>query len=240
MDPSDTSAGQGQPPGFADVEPKSAGRTRPSASRAYPEPVDRLIAELAKLPGIGRRSAERLALHILKEREDVALGLARAVEDVKRSVKHCRVCFNLSSGDTCGICASPERDRSVVLVVEQPRDLISLEQTGAFKGIYHVLLGRLSPLDGIGPGDITARDLMERVADPVRNAGGVPVREIVLGLNPTVEGDGTGLYLTQELRGLAPAVRITRLARGLASGSTLEFSNRAVLSDAILERRSVE
>lgn len=209
-------------------------------SRVYPEPVERLIAEFARLPGIGRRSAERLALHVLKEDEASAMGLARAIHDVKRSVHHCAVCYNLSDSDRCAICQAPDRDRGVVLVVEQPRDLIALEQTGAFKGIYHVLLGRLSPLDGIGPGDITAGDLVARVAHPERNAGAEPVREVVLGLNPTLEGDGTALYLTQELRRAAPAVRITRLARGLASGGTLEMSNRAVLSDAITERRAIE
>jgi recombination protein RecR len=209
-------------------------------SRVYPEPVDRLIAEFARLPGIGRRSAERLALHVLKEDDASALGLAKAIQDVKRSVHHCAVCYNLSDSDRCAICQAPERDRGVVLVVEQPRDLIALEQTSAFKGIYHVLLGRLSPLDGIGPGEITASDLVARVAHAERNAGGEPVREVVLGLNPTLEGDGTALYLTQELRRASPAVRITRLARGLASGGTLEMSNRAVLSDAITERRSVE
>ena len=217
-------------------------RTTPKvpAPRVYPEPVDRLIAEFARLPGIGRRSAERLALHVMKENERDALGLARAIQDVKSSVHHCAICYNLSDADRCSICLSHDRDRSVVLVVEQPRDLIALEQTGSHKGIYHVLLGRLSPLDGIGPGDITSADLLARVAHPERNAGGVQVAEIVLGLNPTIEGDGTALYLTQEIRRVALTVRITRLARGLASGGTLEMSNRAVLSDAIVERRAVE
>lgn len=213
---------------------------KPAAPRVYPEPVDRLIAEFARLPGIGRRSAERLALHVLKQDEATAMGLARAVHDVKKSVHHCAICYNLSDKDRCAICLAPERDHGVVLVVEQPRDLIALEQTGAFRGVYHVLLGRLSPLDGIGPGEITAQDLLGRVAEPARNAGGAAVREVVLGLNPTIEGDGTALYLTQEIRRMAPGVRVTRLARGLASGGTLEFSNRAVLSDAINERRSVE
>lgn len=214
--------------------------SKPAPARVYPEPVDRLIAELARLPGIGRRAAERLALHILKQERSEALGLARAIHDVKTSIHHCEICYNLSDGSRCSICTMPERDAGVVLVVEQPRDLISLEQTGAFKGVYHVLLGRLSPLDGVGPGEITAADLIARVADAARNTRGVEVREVVLGLNPTIEGDGTGLYLTQEIRRVAPSVRVTRLARGLASGSTLEFANKAVLSDAINERRGVE
>lgn len=209
-------------------------------SKVYPEPVDRLIAELARLPGIGRRAAERLALHILKEDRADALGLARAIEDVKTSIRHCQTCFNLSDGEVCGICASAERDAAVVLVVEQPRDLIWLEQSGAYRGVYHVLLGRISPLDGIGPSEITAAELLDRVRDPAHNARGVAVREVVLGLNPTIEGDGTGLYLADEIRRAAPGVRITRLARGLAAGSTLEFANKAVLADAITGRRSID
>lgn len=237
---SDGAGNGGATPGRERRGGKPSGSRGATPSRVYPEPVERLIAEFARLPGIGRRSAERLALHVLKEDEASAMGLARAIHDVKRSVHHCAVCYNLSDSDRCAICQAPDRDRGVVLVVEQPRDLIALEQTGAFKGIYHVLLGRLSPLDGIGPGEITAADLVARVAHPERNAGGEPVREVVLGLNPTLEGDGTALYLTQELRRAAPALRITRLARGLASGGTLEMSNRAVLSDAITERRAVQ
>ncbi len=224
-------------------QPRRGGPTRaskPAPARVYPEPVDRLIAELARLPGIGRRAAERLALHILKQAPEEALGLARAINDVKTAIHHCTICYNLADTDRCAICAAEERDAGVVLVVEQPRDLISLEQTGAFKGVYHVLLGRLSPLDGVGPGEITAADLVARVADPAKNTRGVAVREVVLGLNPTIEGDGTSLYLTQEIRHAAPDVRVTRLARGLASGSTLEFANKAVLSDAIVERRPVQ
>lgn len=229
-------------------------------ARVYPEPVERLIAEFAKLPGIGRRTAERLALHMLKSKAPDALLLARAVEDVKTQVRHCPVCFNLADGERCGICLAPERERSVVLVVEQPRDLISLEQTGSYKGLYHVLLGRLSPLDGVGPADLTIDELLGRLTDPAHNPGGVAIREVVLGLNPTVEGDGTGLYLTQQIRLLARrsdggessgnggmgggmgggAIRVTRLARGLASGSTLELSNRAVLADAIVGRSVVD
>lgn len=220
--------------------PRRAKNAGIPASKVYPEPVDRLIAELARLPGIGRRAAERLALHILKEDRAEALGLARAIEDVKTSIRHCRICFNLSDGELCGICASGERDASVVLVVEQPRDLIWLEQSGAYRGVYHVLLGRISPLDGVGPSEITAAELIERVRDPARNARGVAVREVVLGLNPTIEGDGTGLYLADEIRRAAPGVGITRLARGLAAGSTLEFANKAVLADAITGRRSIE
>ncbi|MCZ7634287.1 MAG: recombination mediator RecR [Phycisphaerales bacterium] len=217
-----------------------AGRPAPAAARAraYPEAVDRLIERLSDLPGIGRRSAERLAFHLLKSDEAGAMALARAIADVKRTVRHCSVCSNFAEGDPCAICADPSRDRSTVLVVEQPKDLIALEQTGMYKGLYHVLMGRLSPLDGIGPEDLTAGDLLARVDDPAKNPGGVPIREVVLGLNPTLEGDGTALYLAEELhkRGVA----VSRLARGLPSGSQLEYANKAVLADAILGRQKVE
>jgi len=216
-----------------------------SGVTAYPESVERLIGELARLPGIGRRSAERLAFHILKTPAPEALKLATALQDVKRSVRHCSVCFNLADADPCPICGGgPDeqelrgRDRGQVMVVEQPRDLISLEQTGMYRGVYHVLMGRISPLDGIGPEDLTVRELLARVDDPARNSGGQAVREVVLGLNPTLEGDGTALYLAGELA--RRGVVVTRLARGLPAGTTLEFASKAVLADAIQGRRPVE
>ncbi len=205
---------------------------------AYPKAVDRLIAEFARLPGVGRRSAERLAFYILKSDEPTALALAQAVTDVKRSVRHCDVCFNLSDGPLCEICGDAQRDRSLVLVVEQPKDLIALEQTSMYRGLYHVLMGRLSPLDGIGPDELTIPRLMERVNSPAGNPGAAPVAEIILGLNPTIEGDGTGLYLAERLR--AMGVRVSRLARGLPTGSQLEYANKAVLADAIQGRQKVD
>jgi recombination protein RecR len=199
---------------------------------AYPGPVRELIERFAELPGIGVRSAERLAFHVLKSDEADAMALASAIAAVKRSVRHCRVCYNLSDSDLCPVCADASRDRSRVLVVEQPKDLISLEQTGMYRGLYHVLMGRLSPLDGVGPEDLTIDALMARVRD---SKGAI--EEVVLGLNPTVEGDGTGLYLAQALGGLG--VRVSRLARGLPSGGSLEYANKAVLADAILGRQSM-
>ncbi len=201
----------------------------------YPPSVDRLIAEYARLPGVGRRSAERLALHTLKSTNAEALALADAIADVKKSIRHCTVCFNFAEGERCAICDDPRRDRAMVLVVEQPRDLIALEQTGMYRGIYHVLLGRISPLDSVGPEHLTIADLLARIDDPARNAGAVPVREVVLGLNPTLEGDGTALYIQSALasRGIA----VSRLARGLPSGSSLEFASKAVLADAIEGRQ---
>ncbi|MEY2713649.1 MAG: recombination protein RecR [Planctomycetota bacterium] len=201
----------------------------------YPDSVNRLVAEFARLPGIGRRTAERLAFWVLKADADEALGLAKAIEEVKRRVRHCSTCWNLADDDPCTMCADPQRDHSMVLVVEQPKDLISLESTGRHRGAYHVLMGRLDPLDGVGPDALTIGDLVARVRDPARNALGIPVREVILGLNPDLEGDSTGLYVAQALEGTGVAV--SRLARGLPSGSHIEFANRAALADAISHRQ---
>jgi recombination protein RecR len=200
--------------------------------------VQRLIEELSGLPGIGRRSAERVAFFLLTSEEGRALRLARAIEDVKRTVRHCGVCFNLSGGAVCGVCGDERRDRSRVLVVEQPKDLIALELTGMYRGVYHCLMGRLSPLDGVGPEDLTVGGLLGRVDDAGRNAGGVRVEEVILGLNPTVEGDGTALWVAEELK--RRGVRVSRLARGLPTGGSLEFASKAVLADAIVGRREME
>jgi recombination protein RecR len=197
--------------------------------------VNRLVAEFANLPGIGRRTAERLAFWVLKADAAQALALAQAIEDVKRKVRHCSICWNLADSDPCTMCTDPQRDQSVVLVVEQPKDLISLESTGRHRGAYHVLMGRLDPLDGVGPDALTIADLVARVKDPTRNARGVAVREVILGLNPDLEGDSTGLYVAQALEGTGVAV--SRLARGLPSGSHIEFANRAALADAISHRQ---
>jgi recombination protein RecR len=228
--------------------PKPAGAPRASAkspaAAAYPESVTRLIDELAKLPGIGRRSAERLAFFILKQPKAEAMELARAVTDVKQRVRHCRVCYNLADNGPeaeatlCSICADDRRDRTQVMVVEQPRDLIALELSGVYKGLYHVLMGRIAPLEGVRAGDLTINDLVHRVTDPAANAGGVPVREVILALNPSLEGDGTGLYLQDALS--RTGVRVTRLARGVPTGSQLEFASKAVLADAIQGRRVME
>ena len=205
---------------------------------SYPESVNTLIEEFARMPGIGRRSAERLAFHVLKSSSEEAMGLSDAIRRVKESVRHCSVCWNLADDDPCPICRDERRDASVVLVVEQPRDLISLEQTGMHGGVYHVLLGRLDPLDGVGPEGLTVDDLLARLRDPARNARGVAVAEIVLGLNPDMEGDTTALHVAEEARKLG--IRTTRLARGLPSGSQIEYASRAVLADAITERRPLD
>lgn len=210
---------------------------------AYPTPVERLIAELAQLPGIGRRSAERLAFHLLRAPAQTASDLAKAITDVKSAVRHCSACANLTEADPCPICADPARDRQTILVVEQPKDLIALEQTGMYKGVYHVLLGRISPLEGVGAGDLTVGELIARVKDPSKNTGGVKVTEVVLGLNPTIEGDATAMHLSELLDPLAnadDALSVTRLARGLPTGGQMEFVSKAVLADAIQGRRRVD
>lgn len=178
-----------------------------------------------------------MAFHVLRSEGPGAADLAKAILDVKKLIRHCRVCSNLADDTLCRVCQDDTRDRRTVLVVEQPKDLIALEQTGMYRGLYHVLLGRLSPLDGIGPSELTVADLLQRVDHPDSNPGGVRVEEVIMGLNPTLEGDGTALFLSEELS--ARGVRITRLARGLPSGSSLEFANKAVLADAILGRQHV-
>lgn len=215
--------------------PRNRGHNTPPVRSAYPSPAERLIVELGRLPGIGRRSAERLAFHLLKASKDEALALARAITDLKQTVRHCPVCFNLTDVVPCSICTEARRDRSRVLVVEQPRDLIAIEQTGMYRGLYHVLMGRLSPLDGVEPADLTISALLARLDDPGNNAGGEAVAEVILGLNPTLEGDGTAMYLHDELA--RRGVGVTRLARGLPTGGSLEFANKAVLADAIEGRQ---
>ena len=203
----------------------------------YPEPVERLIAEFAKLPGIGRRGAERMAFHLLKTPIDEAMQFSKAVADVKQLVRACGVCLNLTDAETCRICTNEERDAATVLVVEQPRDLIGLEQAGTYRGVYHVLMGRLDPLAGVGPDEISAVQLLDRIDNPAKNARQVVVREVILGLNPNFEGDTTSLYLAEQLS--QRNVRVTRLARGLPVGSQLEFASTAVLADAIEGRQEM-
>ena len=190
--------------------------------------IGKLIDELAKLPGVGRKSAERLAYHLLRVHKTEALGLADAIRDVRENVHYCRSCYNLAEGELCVICGDGRRDSSQICVVEQPRDLMALEQAGVYRGLYHVLLGRIAPLDGIGPDQLTIDRLVERVRE-----GGV--REIIMATNPTVEGDGTALYLSNLLADLS--VNVTRLARGITTGSVLEYTNKEVLADALTGRQ---
>jgi recombination protein RecR len=190
--------------------------------------IGTLIDELAKLPGIGRKSAERLAYHLLRVNKSDALSLADAIRDVRENVHYCRSCYNLAEDDLCAICSDQRRDRSQLCVVEQPRDLMALEQAGVYRGLYHVLLGRIAPLDGIGPDQLT----IDRLVDRVKEGG---VREIIMATNPTVEGDGTALYLSNLLAEFP--VNVTRLARGITTGSVLEYTNKEVLADALTGRQ---
>jgi recombination protein RecR len=191
--------------------------------------VINLINEFAKLPGIGRKSAERLTYYILRAGRNEALSLAEAIRAVKENVRYCRTCYNLSEEDQCDICRDPKREQDVICVVEQPRDLIALEQAGVYRGLYHVLLGRIAPLEGIGPDQLTIEALVGRI----RNGG---FKEVIMATNPTIEGDGTALHISN-LLGNFP-LKITRLARGITSGSVLEFANKEILADAISGRQA--
>jgi recombination protein RecR len=199
------------------------------AATGYTAVVDRLMNALGRLPGIGARSAERIAHHLLKCSPEEALELAESIRAAKDQIRHCQVCFHLTEVDqpVCSVCRDPRRDQTTVCVVEQSRDLIALEKAGAFHGVYHVLLGRLAPLSGMGPEQLTIDALASRIQSGT-------IRELIMATNPNLEGDGTALLVADRLAGTG--VRITRLARGLASGSTLEFANRDMLADAISGR----
>lgn len=192
-------------------------------------PLQRVIGELKKLPGIGARSAERIAFHLLKASAAEVGTLAQSLRDLKENVHPCRRCYNLAEGELCSICADPTRDAAQIVVVEQPKDLLNLESTGVIRGVYHVLMGRISPLDGVTPEDLTIAALLERV-----RAGGV--QEVILATNPTLEGDATALHIMELLDGAGVAV--TRLARGLAPGAQIEFANRSMLEEAFRGRRA--
>ena len=196
----------------------------------YAQTIERLIDLLGCLPGIGARTAERLAFHILKGPEADALALAEAIRDVKQKVHPCKVCCNLAEGDLCAVCSDSRRDRSTICVVEQPKDLLALESAGVYHGLYHVLLGHIAPLEGVEADDLTIDALVERV-----RAGGV--KEVVLATNPTVAGDGTALHVASLLAPLN--VKLTRLARCLPAGGQIEYANPSILSDALNERREV-
>lgn len=190
--------------------------------------IARLVDYFADLPGIGRKSAERLAYHVLRMSNQQAIAFAEAIRAVKEKLRPCASCFNLAELDECDICLDKRRDRSMVCVVEQVRDLLALEQAGSYRGLYHVLLGRVSPLDGVGSGQLTIDRLVERV----RQGG---FREVIMATTPNVEGDATALEISERLAGLP--VEITRLARGLTVGASLEQANREMLADALSGRQ---
>jgi recombination protein RecR len=191
--------------------------------------IARLTHELGQLPGIGPKSAERLTHYLLGAERRQVLALAEALRAIKENIRQCRQCHNLTEGELCDLCADPKRDPTVICVVESPRDLAALERAGTYRGLYHVLHGRLAPLDGVGPEQLTVDSLLRRT----RQDG---VQEVIMATNPTLEGDGTALYVSNLLA--ETGVKVTRLARGLPSGSVLEFANNQMLADALEGRRS--
>lgn len=192
--------------------------------------IQRLTEEFNRLPGIGPKTAERLTHFILQAKTEDALRLARAIEEVKANVKNCSQCYNLSTGDLCEICRDPKRDPTLLCIVEQPRDLLAIEKTGSFRGLYHVLMGRIAPLEGLTPDKLTIPGLVDRIRQGI-------IKEVIMATNPTLEGDGTALYLSNVLADYN--VRVTRLARGLATGTVLEFANRDMLADALAGRQDL-
>ena len=196
----------------------------------YPRALERLIEAFARFPGVGRRTAERLAFHLLRVPAEEAEAFEGAVREARSATRRCSTCFNVGESDPCAVCADPSRDRTIVCVVEEPRDVWALEKAQVFRGLYHVLLGSLNPAEGSGPEGLTVEALVRRVRE-----GGVA--EVILATDPDLEGDGTALYVADRLRGFP--VRVTRLARGVPSGSAIEYLNRAVLADALEGRREV-
>jgi recombination protein RecR len=196
----------------------------------FTRPLARLIEEFQKFPGVGPKSAQRMAFHVLDMTSEAAQGLAGAIIDAKEKVKHCSLCFHLSAQDPCEICVDQRRDQQIICVVAEARDLIALERTREFKGLYHVLSGLISPLDGRGPEHLSIRELLKRLPD-------LTVKEIILAINPTVEGDATVLYLAQLLKPLG--IKITRIAFGLPVGADLEYADDMTLSRALEGRREI-
>ncbi len=192
--------------------------------------VTNLVDQLGKLPGIGRKTAERLAYHLLRVHESEAFALSDAIRRVRENVRYCKACYNLSENDFCTVCSDTRRDMTRLCIVEQPRDLMALEQSGVYRGLYHVLLGRIAPLDGIGPDQLTIDPLIDRI-----RTGNFA--EVIMATNPNVEGDGTALFISNLLSEFP--VEITRLARGVTSGSVLEYTNKEILADALSGRQKL-
>jgi recombination protein RecR len=201
---------------------------------SYAPPVQRLVTELSKLPGIGTRTAQRLAFHILRASDEDALALAESIREVKERIGLCEVCYNLTDQPRCRICEDARRDHTLICVVEEPGDVIPMERTHEYDGVYHVLGGALSPIDGIDPEDLRIAELYARVESETQ-----PVREIVLATNPTTTGEATALHIAHELRTRAPELTVTRLASGLPVGSDLEYADEVTLGKAFAGRRSL-
>ena len=194
------------------------------------ESIEQLAEQFAQLPGIGNKTAHRLALYVLKMSRDEVVTMAKAMVNVKDKVRYCTICSNITETDPCAICSNTKRDRTFICVVEEPHDVLAIEKTNEFKGLYHVLGGSLSPLDGIGPEDIKIKELLQRLSSST-------IEEVILALNPNVEGETTTLYLSKLLKPLG--IKVTRIARGLPVGSDLEFADEATLSRAFEGRITV-
>jgi recombination protein RecR len=211
----------------------------------FAPPVQRLVTELSKLPGVGSRTAQRLAFHILRASGEDATGLAQAIIEVKERIGLCEVCFNLTDEPRCRICRDERRDRATICVVEEPSDVIPLERTHEYHGLYHVLGGALSPIDGIDPEDLKIAELYARVAggDSIPGeaiaAGGDPIKEVVLATNPTTTGEATALHIAEGLHERAPQLTVTRLASGLPVGSDLEYADEVTIGKALAGRRAL-
>ena len=192
--------------------------------------LSRLVGELSRLPGIGRKTAERLAFYILKDSRDNVTRLAESLLDVKTKMRFCRICANITEGEECEICSNPHRNHRLICVVEEPKDIWAIEKSGGFSGIYHVLMGALSPLDGIGPENLRIRELLSRVQE-------AQVDEIIIATDPNVEGDATAIYLSKLLKPIG--VNVTRIASGLPAGGDLEYADAVTLSKALAGRRPI-
>jgi recombination protein RecR len=202
--------------------------------------IDDLTGELARLPGIGRKTAQRLTYFLLKRSPDEIKRLARVLDSVAERVHACSICGNLTEDDPCALCANPRRDRATVCVVEEASDIGAIERTGEYRGLYHVLGGRLSPLEGIGPDELNIKSLLERIRDRDRNSGeaGAVIQEVIVATNPSVEGEATALYLQRLVQPLG--IRVTRLARGLPVGGDLEYADGVTIAQALSGRRDIE
>ncbi|MCU0372846.1 MAG: recombination mediator RecR [Ignavibacteria bacterium] len=195
--------------------------------------LENLVTELTRLPSIGRKTAQRLAMFIIKQPRDEAERLARSLIEVKDKIKFCRICCNITEDETCRICTSDKRDKTVICVVEEPQDVYAIEKTNEYKGLYHVLHGRISPLEGIGPNEVRIKELLYRLEDDSKNE----IKELILALNPTVEGETTILYLGKIIKPLG--IKLTRIARGIPIGSDIELTDQVTLAKAIEGRVSL-
>lgn len=194
------------------------------------ESLENLIEELTKFPGIGRKTAQRLALYILKQPKEEVEKLVKAIIDVKEKIKYCSICYNITESDPCPICSSPKRDKSIICVVEEPMDVLAIEKTNEYNGVYHVLGGILNPLEGIGPEDLKIKELISRIS-----AGGI--NEVIIALNPSVEGETTSVYIANLIKPFG--VKVSRIARGLPIGTALEYADTATIARAIEDRMTM-